>query len=102
MHSVFDGAGAIWDLCEITVSHTLLIDTKAGVISSGRLQNASLEATPQRILMLPGSEGRAHYMRSRKIPIGTAVDAIIEQKVARQDFPEYTLSVVPCTLERCD
>ena len=93
-HAIFHAAGAVGDLGEVGAAHRLLRRAKAAVVGCRGLQIARLQAAPQDFLVLLGPERRAHHVRRRHVPVGIAIDRIIDHEVAGQHLAEHALALV--------
>src|SRR3546814_7296677 len=59
--------------------------------------HARLQAAPQLLLMLPGTERRAHHMGGSVVPVGMPVDLVVHQQMAGQHLAEHALTLVART-----
>src|SRR3546814_4440145 len=78
----------------MVVAHALLRRAEAAVVGGGGLQHARLQAAPQLLLVLPGTERRAHHMGGSVVPVGMPVDLVVHQQMAGQHLAEHALTLV--------
>src|SRR3546814_9256887 len=76
----------------MVVAHALLRRAEAAVVGGGGLQHARLQAAPQLLLVLPGTERRAHHMGGSVVPVGMPVDLVVHQQMAGQHLAEHARS----------
>ncbi|MNN35418.1 hypothetical protein D3C81_1492680 [compost metagenome] len=97
-HTVFDTGGAIGNAAEIIAPGGFLFGTEAAVVGGSGVQVAGLQATPQRFLMavLARAERWAHHITGGGLPVGMAVDAVVQQQVPGQYFAVDRLALGPC------
>src|SRR5688572_8722009 len=101
-HAVLDAAGAVRDLGEVVAASRLLIGAEAAVIGGGGLQIAGLQRAPQIFLVLLGPERRAHHVRRRIVPVGMAIDRVIDQQMAGEHLAIDALAFEPRADDRLD
>src|SRR3546814_19936578 len=63
---------------------------------------AGLQRAPQRSLVLPGPERRAHNIGRRGREIRVAIDAVVDQQMAGQRLAEDALALVAGTDDRSE
>ena len=90
-HAVLDAGRAIGNAAEVVASHGLLLGAETAMVGGGGVQVARLQAAPQRLLVFTRSERRAHHIARCRGPVRVAVDAVVQQQVARQDLAVYRL-----------
>src|SRR3546814_20524871 len=84
----------------MVVAHALLRRAEAAVVGGGGLQHARLQAAPQLLLVLPGTERRAHPMGGSVVPLVMPVTLVVHQQLARQHLPVPALTLVARTGKR--
>ena len=63
------------------------------MVGRGRLQHAGLQAAPQRLLVLLRPERRAHHVGGGVVPVGVAVDGVVDQQVPGEHLAEDALAL---------
>lgn len=87
-HAVLDAGGTVGDAAEVVAPGGFLFGAEAAVVGGGGVQVARLQAVPQCFLMavLARAKRRAHDVAGSGLPVGVAVDAVVQQQVAGQYF----------------
>lgn len=85
-HAIFQPAGAIGDLAEITEAEAFLVGGEGAMVGRHALQRAGGETRPEAILMLAVAEGWRHDPAGSMVPVGIGVFAFIEDQVLDQRF----------------
>ncbi|MNJ43009.1 hypothetical protein D3C77_379940 [compost metagenome] len=93
-HAVFDAGGAVGNAAEVVASDGFLLGTEAAVVGGGGVQVARLQAAPERFLVavLAWAEGWTHHIAGCGLPVGMAVDTVVQQQVPGQYLAVHRLA----------
>ncbi|MNK91551.1 hypothetical protein D3C87_1116500 [compost metagenome] len=85
-HAIFDTRRTVGNLAEVIAPGGFLLGAEAAMVSRGGVQIAILQSVPQRLLMTPRTERRAHHVTGSGLPVRVLIDAVVEQQMPGEDF----------------